>query len=66
MSDEEIKRQILTKLTVPPWPTTGRALNLGRSATYDAIARGEIPTIAIGRKRPVPTAWLRQKLGLEA
>jgi len=64
MTDEEIRRQIMTKLTVPIWPHTCKALGVGRGAGYDAAARGEIPTVAIGRRRPVPTTWLRQKLGL--
>ncbi len=32
----------------PLWPDIGRALNLGRSATYAAAARGDIPTVRIG------------------
>jgi hypothetical protein len=48
------------------WPEAGGWLDLGRSATYDAAKRGEIPTIAIGRRRVVPTAKLRVLLGLDA
>ena len=29
--------------TMPLWPDVGQILGLGRSATYDAAARGEIP-----------------------
>ncbi len=32
----------------PLWPDIGQALNLGRSATYAAAARGEIPCVRIG------------------
>jgi hypothetical protein len=64
MTDKEIERDIREKLTVPLWPTTGRALGLGRNATYAAAQRGEIETIAV-KKRPVSTAWLRRKLGLD-
>jgi hypothetical protein len=64
--DDEIREAIMTKLTVPLWPTAGRALGLGRSATYAAAERGEIPTITLGAKRPVPTASLRKMLGMEA
>ncbi len=41
------------------------ALGWRPNAIYEAIKRGDIPHVDIGgRKRPVPTAWVRQKLGL--
>lgn len=63
--DDEIRNAILTKLTVPLWPVAGRALDLSRNATYDAARRGDIPTIPMGRRKPVATAWLRKTLGLD-
>lgn len=55
-----------THPTVPVWPTAGRALRLGRSATYAAAARGEIPgLLRIGNKYVVATATLRHALGLD-
>jgi hypothetical protein len=65
MDDREIRRQIMTRLTVPLWPTAGRALGLGRNLTFEGARTGEIETITVGRRRPVPTAWLRRKLGLD-
>jgi hypothetical protein len=47
------------------WPDAGRACRLGRSATYDAAKRGDIPTIRLGRRVVVPTARLRALLGLD-
>ncbi len=44
----------------------GRALGLGRSAAYDAVGRGEIPSIKIGKRLLVPTAALRRMVGLDA
>lgn len=44
------------------WPDTGHMLGLGRNATYDAAARGEIPTIRIGRRLLVPRAALERML----
>ncbi len=44
----------------------GRFLGLGRSAAYDAVRRGDIPSIAIGKRRVVPTAKLRVLLGMDA
>lgn len=64
--DEEIRLAIMTKLTVPLWPTAGKALGLSRSATYEAAARGQIPTCDVGRRKPVPTAPLRRMLGIES
>jgi len=64
MDDAEIKRQIMSKLTVPLWPIAGRALGLGRGSTFEAARKGEIETIQVGRRRPVPTSFLRRKLGL--
>jgi hypothetical protein len=65
MTDEEIKRAILVKLTVPLWPHAGRALNLQRGATYAAAEVGRIPTLNVSRKKDVSTEWLRNKLGLK-
>lgn len=39
---------------------------LGRNASYDAAARGDIPTIRIGqRKLVVPTARMLDLLGMD-
>jgi hypothetical protein len=46
------------------WPTAGRALDLGRNATYRAARDGTIPTIRAGARWLVPTAALRTLLGL--
>ena len=40
----------IERLTVPVWPDVGKALGLGRNATYDAVARGEIPVLRFGRR----------------
>jgi excisionase family DNA binding protein len=43
----------------------GRWLGLGRSSAYEAARRGELPTLRFnGRTLRVPTARLRQMLGL--
>lgn len=47
------------------WPDVGRLLGLGRSATYAAAQRGEIPTLRIAGKVLVPTAQLRRLLQLD-
>jgi hypothetical protein len=63
---EEAIAEIRTKPVVPPWPTVGVVLGLSRGATYDAIRRGEIEVIEVGRLKKVITAPLRRKLGIEA
>jgi hypothetical protein len=47
------------------WPEVGQLLHLGRSATYDAARRGDIPTLRLGRRVVVPTAALRRLLALD-
>jgi hypothetical protein len=47
-------------------PEAGAFCGLGRSASYVAAERGEIPTLVFnGRSVRVPTAKLRQLLGLD-
>ncbi len=36
------------------WPEAGRKLGLSRNSSYEAAARGDIPTIRIGRRLLVP------------
>lgn len=46
-------------------PTAGRALGFNsRAGSYQAAARGQIKTLNMGRKKPVPTTWLAQQLGV--
>ena len=42
---------------------TAKVLGLGRTATYEAIRRGEIPSLRFGRSVKVPTAALLRLLG---
>lgn len=51
--------------TIPVWPETGEIMGLSKASTYDAIARGDIPSIRIGRRIVVPTAGLRRLLQLD-
>ena len=47
-------------------PDVGRVCyGLSRNGSYAAAARGEIPTIKVGRLLKVPTAALRRQLGIE-
>jgi hypothetical protein len=42
-------------------PDAGKELDLGVSSSYAAAARGEIPTIRIGRRLLVPIKKFRRK-----
>jgi excisionase family DNA binding protein len=44
-------------------PEAAKLLRISRSAAYRAAARGQIPTIRIGRRLLVPTAKLYAMLG---
>jgi hypothetical protein len=51
-----------------PWmpvEEAGAALGLGRSSSYEAARRGDLPTLRIGRRLVVPTAALRRLLQLD-
>jgi excisionase family DNA binding protein len=41
----------------------GRVLGIGGSAAYEAVRRGEIPAIRLGRRIVVPRAALERMLG---
>jgi excisionase family DNA binding protein len=53
------------------WPhrglaQTARLLGISNNLVYEAAARGEIPTVKIGRRVLVPRAALNRLLGAEA
>jgi len=55
--------QLLTKATVDV-ALAGRLLGIGKNAAYRAREVGDIPSIKVGGQYRVPTAPLREKLGL--
>jgi len=62
--DEEIQN-LLCRPTLSV-ENAARVLGIGRNLAYEAVRRGEIQSIAVGKRRVVPTAPLRRQLGLEA
>ena len=46
-------------------PAAGARLGLGRSASYEAARRGDLPCIKIGGRRVVPRRAIDRLLGLE-
>lgn len=55
--------QVLTKPTVDV-VLAGRVLGIGKNAAYKAREVGDIPSIKVGGQWRVPTAKLREMLGL--
>jgi hypothetical protein len=53
MRSKEKRAPVIEPATVPLWPDAGRLLGLGRNATYEAAARGEIPIVPIGKRKRV-------------
>jgi excisionase family DNA binding protein len=45
-------------------PEAGAILGLGRNASYEAVQRGDIPAIRLGRKLRVPRAVLERMLSI--
>lgn len=46
-------------------PTAASALGVGHAAVRLAIARGDVPTIQLGRTIRIPSAWILQQLHLD-
>lgn len=64
-SDRRKKRQGLEVLAVPV-VEAGEAVGLGRSASYAAARRGDIPTVKIGSRLLVPVDIFREQLRAKA
>jgi len=61
MSDD--MQEVMTQPTVDV-VLAGRVLGIGKSAAYRARETGDIPSIKVGGQWRVPTAKLREMLGL--
>lgn len=58
--------EILAKVTITPDQLhRSKILPLSRNAIYQAIERGEIDAIKLGRKKVIVMSALRKKLGIE-
>lgn len=65
MTTEQISA-LLAKPTITPEELyQSKILPLGRNGIYNAISRGEIEAIGLGRKKLIIAAALRRKLGLD-
>ena len=61
MPDHTCESRIV--LTVPE---AARLLGLGRGQAYDAVRRGDVPALRIGRRLLVPRAALERLIDLQA
>jgi hypothetical protein len=58
--------QDLLALPTASVPDVGKiCFGLSRNGSYEAAKRGDIPVVTIGRLKRVPTARLREMLGIE-
>jgi hypothetical protein len=58
-------KEALTQPTMPV-PTAGRAVHkAGRGQSYALARQNKIPTIKGGRRKEVPTIWVRRQLMLD-
>ena len=55
----------IQRATMNLWPEAGRALGLGRAATYNAAKAGQIPCLRIGKRLLVPRAAFNRLLSGE-
>lgn len=65
MSPQEIA-QLLSRPTITPeelWKSG--ILPLSRNGIYEAIKRGDLPVMEMGKKKAIITSTLRKKLGIE-
>jgi hypothetical protein len=63
MMRDDIK-EILARPTITV-EQFGRIFGLSKNPAYEAVKRGDVPSIRMGRLIRVPTKPLRVKLGLE-
>ena len=57
---DELTRSGALTITVEE---AGRFLGVGRAAAYESVRNGEIPSLALGRRRLVPVPALLRMLG---
>lgn len=59
-----LEELLTTDRAVVTVPEAGSLFELGASSSYEAAQRGDIPTVAVGRRRWVPVLELRRMLGV--
>jgi hypothetical protein len=64
LKEDEIQ-QILARPAITPSDAL-KVLPISRNGLYEALRRGEIKSVRLGKKILVPTGPLRRQLGIEA
>lgn len=63
--DEEVNVQLTDYPVTIAVEEAGELVGMSRSAAYRAAARGQLPTVRLGRRLRVPTAKFLTMLGLD-
>jgi excisionase family DNA binding protein len=66
MSSKEAKRRAEQRRMTLTVNETAKRLGIGRNQAYEAIKRGEIPVIRIGRRLLVPETALDRMINADA
>jgi hypothetical protein len=66
MTLEEIRKLFSQPTITPDQLHQSGVFPVSRNGIYEAINRGEIDVVEIGKKKAIITAPLRRKLGIEA
>jgi Helix-turn-helix domain len=64
LEEDEIQ-QLLARPAITPSDAL-KVLPISRNGLYEALRRGEIKSVRLGKKILVPTGPLRRQLGIEA
>lgn len=62
-SNKAVRLDDIRDLATIPVEHAGRVLGMGRTASYEAVRRGDIPSIRIGSRVVVPVPALMAMLG---
>ncbi|WP_185757108.1 excisionase family DNA-binding protein [Nocardia bhagyanarayanae] len=64
MNDKQLYEVLLRLDAAPTISVDDFALlvGIGRSTAYAAIAAGEVPSVRVGRRVRVPSAWVQSQL----
>ena len=65
MTKQEIAELLSQPTITPDQLLTSKILPLSRNGIYEAIRRGDLQVMPIGRKKAIITAPLRRQLGID-
>lgn len=66
---DEVRAEMAVRISGPPEllsiESAARQLGIGRTATYDAIGRGELRSLKVGRRRLIPADALGELIATQ-